>query len=65
MLLITHRFGNVRMADRIYVLHKGRVVEHGSHAELMDVDGRYAELFNLQAAHFLGEPASGPASTPR
>jgi ABC-type multidrug transport system fused ATPase/permease subunit len=51
--LITHRFGNVRMADRIYVLHQGRVVEHGSHSELMTLDGRYAELFNLQAEQFL------------
>jgi len=62
VLLITHRFGNVRMADRIYVLHKGRVAEHGSHAELMALDGRYADLFKLQAAHFLGEETTALSS---
>lgn len=57
VLLITHRFGNVRMADRIYVLTRGRVSEAGSHDELMAADGQYAELFNLQASQFLGDPA--------
>jgi ATP-binding cassette subfamily B protein len=54
VLLITHRFGNVRMADHIYVLHKGRVEESGSHEELLANGGRYAELFGLQAAQLLG-----------
>ena len=53
VLLITHRFGNVRMADRIYVLTRGRVSEAGTHAELMAAGGQYAELFNLQASQFL------------
>jgi len=56
VLLITHRFGNVRTADRIYVLTKGRVSEAGSHDELMAAEGQYAELFNLQASQFLGDP---------
>ncbi|MDH3272243.1 MAG: ABC transporter ATP-binding protein/permease [Gemmatimonadota bacterium] len=48
-VLISHRFSTVRMADRIVVLDEGRVLEDGSHEELLDLDGRYAELFNLQA----------------
>ncbi|MGH9267881.1 MAG: ATP-binding cassette domain-containing protein, partial [Acidimicrobiales bacterium] len=54
VLLISHRFSSVRSADRIYVLHRGRVVEHGSHPELMAAGGRYAELFTLQAQAFVG-----------
>jgi ATP-binding cassette subfamily B protein len=49
VLLISHRFSTVRSADRIYVLHDGRVVESGTHEELMAVEGTYAELFSLQA----------------
>ncbi|GAB2684137.1 ABC transporter ATP-binding protein [Mucilaginibacter koreensis] len=48
-VLISHRFSTVRMADRILVLEKGQLAEIGSHAELLQQDGRYAELFNLQA----------------
>ncbi len=48
-ILISHRFSTVRMADQIAVLDAGRVVEIGSHAELMQNDGVYARLFTLQA----------------
>src|SRR5213593_2787323 len=53
VLLISHRFSSVRSADRIYVLHEGRVVEQGTHDELMSLGGRYAELFTLQASAYL------------
>jgi ATP-binding cassette subfamily B protein len=56
VLLISHRFSSVRSADRIYVLHDGRVVESGSHDELMALGGRYAELFTLQASAYLPRP---------
>jgi ATP-binding cassette subfamily B protein len=48
-VLISHRFSTVRMADRILVLEKGELVEIGSHEELLFKNGRYADLFNLQA----------------
>jgi ATP-binding cassette subfamily B protein len=48
-VLISHRFSTVRMADRILVLEKGEKIEIGSHEELLAKDGRYAELFHLQA----------------
>lgn len=48
-ILISHRFSTVRYADQIVVLDDGRIVEHGTHAELIALDGRYAHLFNLQA----------------
>jgi ATP-binding cassette subfamily B protein len=48
-VLISHRFSTVRMADRIVVLSAGKIIELGSHAELIRLDGSYARLFNLQA----------------
>ena len=51
-VLISHRFSTVRMADRILVLEKGELVEIGSHQELLLKGGRYAELFDLQAAGY-------------
>jgi ATP-binding cassette, subfamily B, bacterial len=52
-IVISHRFSTVRIADRIAVLHGGRLEELGSHRELMARDGRYAHLFNLQARGYL------------
>ena len=47
--LISHRFSTVRMADRIIVIDKGKIIETGTHNELMKKNGHYAKLFNLQA----------------
>jgi ATP-binding cassette subfamily B protein len=58
-LLISHRFSTVMSADRIYVLRKGRVVEAGSHDQLILNDGLYAELYKLQARAFLPRDAVG------
>jgi ATP-binding cassette, subfamily B, bacterial len=51
-LLISHRFSTVRMADRIVVLEGGRLVEEGSHAQLMALGARYAAMFEMQAASY-------------
>ena len=51
-LLISHRFSTVRMADRIVVLENGRIAEEGNHDELASLGGRYAEMFEMQAASY-------------
>jgi ATP-binding cassette subfamily B protein len=51
-LFISHRFSTVRMADRIVVLAGGRITEEGNHGQLMALGGRYAEMFELQAASY-------------
>jgi ATP-binding cassette subfamily B protein len=51
-VLISHRFSTVRMADRILVLAGGEIQEHGTHEQLVALGGRYAELFELQAAGY-------------
>jgi ABC-type multidrug transport system fused ATPase/permease subunit len=58
-ILISHRFSTVRCAERIVVLDQGAVVEDGSHAELMAQEGRYARMFELQAARFAEPVADG------
>jgi ATP-binding cassette subfamily B protein len=51
-ILISHRFSTVRMADRIYVLEDGRIVESGTHDELVRLGGTYARLFETQAQYY-------------
>lgn len=51
-ILISHRFSTVQMADCIYVLDQGRIVEHGSHAALLAQNGQYAHLYRTQAQHY-------------
>ncbi|MFC5089878.1 ATP-binding cassette domain-containing protein [Amycolatopsis plumensis] len=51
-LLITHRLANVRQADQIIVLHQGKIVERGTHEELMSLRGRYHDLYDLQSAPY-------------
>lgn len=52
LILISHRFSTVRRADKIAVMDKGKIVEYGSHEELLNKKGRYSELFNLQAKSY-------------
>lgn len=59
-ILVSHRLSGVRRADRIVVLADGRICEDGTHEELMDLDGRYASMFRLQAERFAATPPEGP-----
>ena len=63
VVLITHRLGSVRNADRIYLLHQGRIAEEGDHASLLALGGRYAEMYRLQADMYAerpGDPECAP-----
>ena len=61
VLLISHRFSSARAADRILVLEAGRLVESGTHPQLMATGGRYAELFSLQARAYADDEPSTSA----
>lgn len=52
-ILISHRFSTVRMADKIIVIDKGRLIEEGSHKELLRKGGVYAKLFRMQTEGYL------------
>ncbi len=56
VVLITHRLASVRGCDRIIVLREGRVIEQGSHAELMDLAGEYADMFEVQRSAYVDDP---------
>ena len=55
VFFISHRISSARMADRILFLEQGKIVEEGSHQELMEKNGRYAEMFRLQAKNYQEE----------
>lgn len=57
VILITHRFSTVKNAHKILMLENGRIIEHGSHKELMHLGGKYADLYNMQAKRYLEEEA--------
>ncbi len=53
VVFISHRLSTTRIADRIYMLEKGRIIEEGSHAELLSRKGKYAEMWRVQAGQYL------------
>jgi ATP-binding cassette subfamily B protein len=55
VIFISHRLSTTVNADRIYVMENGRIIESGSHQELMELDGTYAYMFNLQAEKYKTE----------
>ena len=58
-IYISHRLSASLLADRIIVLKNGLIVEEGKHKDLIDRNGLYAELFNLQAQYYIGEEGNG------
>ncbi|MFF0204567.1 ABC transporter ATP-binding protein [Streptomyces sp. NPDC005017] len=64
VVLVTHRMSGVRHADHIYVLHHGRLTEHGTHHELITAQGRYAAMFHAQAAQYAPTAPVPNPSTP-
>jgi len=63
-IVISHRFSTVHMADRIYVLDEGRIVEGGTHKELIEKNGLYARMYNAQAGLYRDGVPSGVSETP-
>lgn len=59
VFFISHRMSSARMADRILFLEHGRIVEEGTHQELLEKNGRYAEMFHLQAQNYQEEMGGG------
>lgn len=64
VVLVTHRMSGVRHADRIYVLNAGHLIEHGTHDELITAHGRYAAMFDAQAAQYAPTPSIPKPTSP-
>lgn len=64
VVLVTHRMSGVRHADRIYVLNAGHLAEHGTHDELITAHGRYAAMFDAQAAQYTPTPSIPKPASP-
>ncbi len=58
VIFISHRLSSAVDADRIYLMDGGRITESGTHAELMAANGKYAEMFRLQAENYVGREAA-------
>lgn len=58
VVFISHRLSSALLADKIYMLENGRIIETGSHKELMEKNGRYAEMFRFQAENYVEEGVS-------
>jgi ABC-type multidrug transport system fused ATPase/permease subunit len=58
VILISHRLANVKNVDRIFLLEDGKVIEQGIHEELMRFNGKYADMYNIQANRYTGEAAN-------
>ena len=56
--IIAHRLSTIKNADLILVLQDGKITESGTHAELMAANGKYAEMFRLQAENYVGREAA-------
>ena len=56
VVFVSHRLSTTRIADRIYMFEKGEIIERGSHDELMELNGKYAQMFNLQAEKYRSNP---------
>lgn len=54
VIFISHRMSSAVLADKIYLLEQGKIIEEGSHKELMELDGKYAQMFKLQAKSYEG-----------
>ena len=52
LIFISHRFSTIKDAERIVVLHKGKVIEDGTHKKLMELNGKYSQLYTIQAERF-------------
>ena len=52
VVFISHRLSTTRIADKIYMFAKGQLIEEGSHKELLERDGKYAEMFRLQSEKY-------------
>ena len=55
IIFISHRLSTTRRADKIFVLDEGKIVEEGTHKELMQRGGKYAEMWNVQAKRYISE----------